>query len=146
MPDFIGPILDKFVNLLTAMPAPDGMATPFLEVRLGAAPARNFPNASVIPTRTQFAPDMDTRSQGHGVTVRVGVTGSDPEAVVRMALAYVRAVDLAYAGSLDVDWPEGCLRRFVIEHDYGAMYQGKESGGLAMWPELHFLVECEELT
>lgn len=107
----------------------------------------NPPGAWVMPGKTQF-PDRGegtVRSQVHGITIRIGLTGSDPEELSARALRYVQAVDAAIEAMPNTSWGDTLrvLYVFVAEHDYGVMW--RSGNVVAMWPDIHLEVEVEEL-
>ena len=139
MSELIQPVLDAFLALLSASGA-TGAQPVFGNVFVGPPTGvlANPPAAWVIPGRTQF-PDQgegNIRTEVHLVTVRLGITGTDPAELTTRTVAYVQAVDQAinnYKG-----WPgmaaNACdgsmlvLRAWVMEHDYGPMFS------LEIWP------------
>ncbi|HEX4311884.1 MAG TPA: hypothetical protein VHZ25_17775 [Acidobacteriaceae bacterium] len=146
MSELIKPILDRFALLLNTMTMPNGL-TPFATIgRAWTGLLVNPPGAWVMPGRTAFPNQGEgtTRSQIHAITIRLGLTGADPEELTARALAYVQAVDAAIEELLDVSWPDFVKYVYVVEHDYGSMWT-KGQGSVAMWPDIHCQVEVEEL-
>ena len=90
---------------------------------------------------SRFGEGNGARVELHLITIRLGIAGSDPEQLTQDCIAYVKAVDAAVA---EAQLPEGMLRAYVMEHDYGALFRN-QGGGLAYWPELHCAVAVEEL-
>jgi hypothetical protein len=146
MSELINPVLQRFKAILSTMQMPTGLA-PFQTVGIAwTGLLVNAPGAWVMPGRTVFPNQGEgtTRSQIHAVTIRLGITGADPEELTGRAIAYVQAVDAAIGALRDVDWPNFVKYVFVAEHDYGSMWS-KGQGSVAMWPDIHCQVEVEEL-
>ncbi|HWE50469.1 MAG TPA: hypothetical protein VG273_11790 [Bryobacteraceae bacterium] len=145
MSELIQPILAGFKTLLSANGALGSLAA-FGQVLISPSTGLLISDTAawIAPRNTQFPNqgDSNARPQVHAVTVRLGITGSDPEELTTRTLAYVKATDAAigaYGG-----WPAYVLRVFVSEHDYGPMYT--RGGSMAFWPDLHCLIEVEELS
>jgi hypothetical protein len=144
MSQLIQPILDGFKTLLIASGA-TGALPVFGKVAI--MPSNGVlaspPQAWVSPGRTQFPNqgEGNMRNEAHAVTIRLGISGTDPEELTTRTVAYVQAVDAAIAAF--TGWPNYVLRVFVSEHDYGPMYA---KGGLAYFPDLHCVVSVEEVS
>ena len=146
--ELMQPIVDQFVALLGAMGAAELGALPaFVKVRQGWTPVLvNAPEAAVLPIRTSFAQEGGAGAVEavHQITVRLGITGADPEELTTRAVAYVRAVDGAInAWARAGHFPGYTLQVFVAEHDYGQMFVG--NGKHAYWPDLYCQGTVEEL-
>ncbi len=142
----IGPILDTLATMLRGMKSDTLDTLPaFAEVKVGMGLSVNSPSARVMPRKTVFTDDQgQSRAEVHLVTIRLGITGSDPDELTARMVKYVTAVDAAIEKMQDTEWPDYVLSsgRFVTEHDYGAIYSG--NNGLACWPEIHVAVKAEE--
>lgn len=145
MSELIEPVLNWMKGIVAGAGLSDGLR-PFAQVKVGFAPAVNAPAAFVMPAKTQFpnAGEGSGRNQTHLLTVRLCIVGSEPEQLTRDCLRYVKSIDAAMEGAPQTGMPPYMLRAFVIEHDYGPLFEGK--GGLAYWPEIHCLVEVEEVS
>jgi hypothetical protein len=143
--ELIQPIVDCFKAILQGMTADQlGDLPAFRGVdQVWNGTLINSPEAHVLGIRTSF-PDRgegSARNQVHAVTIRLGITGTDPESLVKQAIRYVQAVDLAidqFAG-----WPDYFKYCYVAVHDYGPLFA--RANGLAVWPDIHCEVEVEEL-
>jgi hypothetical protein len=147
MSQLIQPILDGFVALLqqmefTADPAFASVGYAWTGLLINAPAAWAMPGRTAFPDRG----DGTLRQQIHSVTIRLGITGSDPEELTKRALRYVQAVDAAIQAMPNTLWGNAIrvLRVFVVEHDYGVMW--KNAGTVAFWPDIHLEVEVEELS
>lgn len=146
MSQLIQPILDGFVSLLKTLSFGDDPAL----LTVGYAWTGNLinpPGAWVMPGKTQFPGrgEGTLRSQIHSVTIRLGITGADPEELTLRTLRYVQTVDAAIEALPNTAWGNGIrvLYVFVAEHDYGVMWSHQQT--VAFWPELHIEIEVEEL-
>lgn len=146
MAELIKPVMECFEALLRTMQMPQGLQDFQLVGKAWNGLLVNPPSAWVMPGRTSFPNQGEgtTRSQIHAITIRLGLVHSEPDPLVDLALAYVKAVDDAIDGMVDTDWPDYVKYAMVSEHDYGSMWT-RGQGSVAMWPDIHCLVEVEEL-
>ena len=141
--DAVAAVLEKYTPaLLAAMETP---RDPFREyLRAFTGQLKNPPAVWVMPGRTAIDPEATVLRQQSVITVRIGVTGSEPEDLMDAALDYVRAVsDAVLVASGGADWGQDILRVFPEVHDYGPLYtQGK---AFARFPEVHLVADHAEL-
>jgi hypothetical protein len=147
MSELIQPILDGFVALLKGMSFGSDPALATVGYAWTGT-LINAPGAWVMPGRTQF-PERGAgngRNMIHGVTIRLGITGADPEELTPRVLRYVQAVDAAIQALLNTTWGNTIrvLYVFIVEHDYGRIWTN--GGTVAFWPDIHIEVEVEELS
>ena len=152
MPEFIDPIVANVIAVLRARtPALlDAVALPnFVDFgKQFTGITVNFPSVWVMPVRTLFGAEMQQgRHEEHQVTVKFGVSSSEPDAVTQAAVDYMVVIDRALSDSDPADWTSllqggQVLRVFVQSHDYGALL-GRGSA-IARFPELDLVVETME--
>lgn len=143
----IQPIIDGVKSMLQALECGEDDAFRTVAVAWTGLLV-NPPAAWVMPGRTQF-PDRDdgtTRKEVHAVTIRLGLSGSDPDELTYRAMRYVGYVDDAVENLLNTVWGNTIrvLHVVVLEHNYGLMWHNSQ-GTVAVWPDLHIEVEVEEL-
>jgi hypothetical protein len=148
MPFYIAPIVTALQGILASyMPdALEGSGLPaFLQVgAVFTGIMNNPPEAWVMGVRTQIDDAGNSLFQKHLVTVKFGVTASDPDNLWTAAAVYAKAISDAIAAAQPADW--GVVvpnHATVIEHDYGPVFQ--KDGVLARFPECHVEVEVNEL-
>jgi len=154
MADYIGPVLDAVIavlqkytpDLLTALSdSNDTPRAPFTLIGrefIGILPSP--PQAWVMPVRTEIRDQENTLPQQSVVTVKIGIVGGEPEAMVDMALDYVRAVsDAVLMADPANDWGANIIRVHPQVHDYGPLYERGTT--FARFPEVHLVVTHEEL-
>jgi hypothetical protein len=104
----------------------------------------NPPEAWVMGSRTQIDDEGNSLAEKHLVTVKFGVTASDPDDLWTAAAAYMKAISDAMAMAQANDW--GAVipnHAHVFEHDYGPVFQ--KGGVLARFPECHIEIEVNEI-
>jgi hypothetical protein len=146
---YIGTSIDVVRAILEAdTPRPlAAMATPREPLRgigrvfTGLMPAA--PYAWVMPRTTTFDDSTEPETEYDLVTVKLGVTGGDPEALIEAALDYVSAVDEALRDAQTEELDETILHLHVHAHDYGPVYELK--GAFARFPEIHLEVTRREV-
>lgn len=153
MPEFVGPVVDKMVEVLKKY-TPGELGAGLAEFadfgKQFTGVVQNFPAVWVMPVRTAF--DVESQHTRHGlhqVRIVFAVSGPEPDEVTVAAMAYMKAIDAAIAKSeVNRDW-EGVLgasgvvqRVWVEEHDYGPLFQ--KGGVMTRFPEVAVLVEVEE--
>jgi hypothetical protein len=120
--------------------------------RIFTGMAKNPPQAWVMPMRSQFGAEGSLINQVHQLTVKIAVTGGEPELVGEAALRYVWAVDEAIRGwglptmtigGQPTAWDARVMRVFVTEHDYGPVWEKDRT--FARLPELHLAVQMSEV-
>jgi hypothetical protein len=154
--DFIKPVVENTLRILEKytlaelQPMDREAITDFGKQFTGVVP--NFPALWVMPVRTTFDPDaQQSRRQEHLLRITIAVSGAEPDELDVLAMDYCKAVDRALVAAelaTPNEW-QGLLvngqvlRVFVVEHDYGPLFEvGK---GLARYPEMTLLVETEEV-
>lgn len=143
MAQFIGPVIDKLLEVLVAR------TTTFVEFgRLFTGAPGNLPACWVMAARTQFGEEEGTLHQAHQITVKFGVQADTPDGVIQAALAGMKEIHLAIEASWPADWvgavPGGVVTEIYIrEHDYGLTWE--RGAGLAKFPELDVFIETQEL-
>jgi hypothetical protein len=148
-PVFIRKSLDVVASILKADTAAilQAMETPRDPLRgvgrafTGLMPAA--PYAWVMPRSTAFDDTTNPETQQDLVTVKIGITGGDPEAVAEAALDYVAAVDRALRDADYTELDPTILHLHVHVHDYGPLFEGK--GAFARFPEIHLEVTRVEV-
>jgi len=105
--------------------------------------ALNPPQCWVTPVTQQFEDEGQSRSSRCNLRVTMAVSAGEPEALMAAALDYVRAVDRAIARATRADLDEAVKRIWIVEHDYGPMFA--KDGGFSRLPQIHLVVEMEEL-
>jgi len=146
MAKFIGPVVDDLVAILKKYtPQTLGGLEPFVDFGkafTGVVP--NFPATWVMPVRTLFDPEGSLVGEQHQLVVKYGVSGSEPDALEVAGVRYMKALDDAIGLAVPGDWQVTPKNVFITEHDYGSLFS--HAGGLmAKFPEMHVLVEIEEL-
>jgi hypothetical protein len=151
MPEYIAPLVEKTLDVLrTKTKDLLGDLPPFAAFgRLFTGAIVNFPGAWVMPVRTAKADDGTGKiDQVHQLTVKLAVSAADPEDLFPLAMAYVRACDLALEQTPIAEWnkalaDQGVLHVHVSAHNYGVAFQ--RAGSFALLPELYIDVEVSEL-
>ena len=148
--EFIAPIVDKILAVLEARtPALLGARAPFAAYGkqfTGIVP--NFPAVYVMPVRTEFDSEATGAShQAHQVQIKCAVEGSEPDAIVVEAVAYMTAIHEALAASWPADWAgvlsDGQVEALLVRgHDYGPLFE--RGNVLARFPELDLVVMAVE--
>jgi len=101
------------------------------------------PYAWVQPRSTEFDDETQVETQRDQVTVKIGISGSDPEAIAAAALDYVAAVDQAIRDAADAELDPTITHLHIQAHDYGLLYVDK--GGFARYPEIHLEITRREV-
>jgi hypothetical protein len=147
---YIAPIVAAVQGILTEdMPAlleSTGYG-PFLDIgTVFTGVMDNPPEAWVMGMRTQIDDEGNTYYERHLVTVKFGVTATDPDDLASAAAAYMKAITDAVNGASPSDWTEAGApvpnAAHVVEHDYGPVFQKGEV--LARFPECHIEIEVNE--
>jgi hypothetical protein len=126
--------------LLAAMPTP---RDPFREFkRAFSGIMLNPPTVWSMPRMTTIGEEGQFLEQVHLVTVKFGITGSDPDLITDAALDYMRAIDLALRNATVAELDPTILHLHPQQHDYGPLYA--DGKGFARFPELHVVVESVE--
>jgi len=148
--EFIGPIVEKVREILRArMPAALGARAPFVEIGKSWTGVNvNPPSAWVMPVRTDFDGDVEGYLAGrHIITIKMGLTGAEPDLVTDEALVYMAAMDAALVASWPADWAGtlehgSVLRVWVGSHDYGPLFN--LGNVIARFPEMDLVIETAE--
>ncbi len=145
MAEFIGPVVEWLIGVIVARTPALLQAAgldEFAEVRPAwTGVVLNWPTCSVYPGKTEFDPEGTSVHSAHSITIKFGVSGADPDQVVRDAEAYMKAIDAAIAGAVG-EWLPAISKVFVRSHEYGPLWSGK---GFAKFPELVVEVETYEV-
>jgi hypothetical protein len=143
----IGPIIDRLSEILLEG-TPEFLTEAFAGYyHLWTGQAVNLPAVWILPVRTLFAEDEATRHQAHEITVKFGVSNSEPEALYDLVIATMLAVDQAIEQSWPADWSDAVtagqvMSLYIREHDYGVVLQ--HAGMFARFPELSLVIETQE--
>jgi hypothetical protein len=149
--EFIEPIVENVIAVLeTRTPELLEGLDPFVQFgKQFTGVAVNFPAVWVMPVRTVLDPEQQhLRHQAHQLTVKFGVSASDPDQVTTLAMRYMELIDQALlASDGGSDWDGvlqagSVLRVFVQGHDYGPLYE--RGGIMSRFPELDLVVETSE--
>jgi len=118
---------------------------PFVEIgSLFTGVMDNPPEAWVMGMRSDLDDSGNSLFEKHLVTVKFGVTASDPDDLWTAAAAYMKAVSDAMAAAQPSDWGTVIPNHaHVFGHDYGPVFQ--KGGVLARFPECHVEIEVNEL-
>jgi hypothetical protein len=147
MADFIGPVVDWLVGVVTGEALAELLVAAeleaFAEVKQSwTGVVINWPPVSVMPRATAFDAEGTAVHGTHGLRIKFGVCGDDPDQIAVDAMAYMKAVDQAIAASVGT-WPAAVSKVFVSRHDYGPLFSRDK--GFAKFPELHLEVETYEI-
>ena len=143
----IGPIIDRLSEILLEG-TPEFLAEPFVGYyHLWTGQAVNLPAVWILPVRTLFAEDESTLHQAHELTVKFGVSTSEPEDLAQLVVTTMRAVHRAIEQSWPGDWSGAVtagqvMSLYIREHDYGVVFQ--HAGMFARFPELSLVIETQE--
>jgi hypothetical protein len=148
MPLYISPIVAAVQGILTkyiAQVLDNSGYPPFVSVgTLFTWVMNNPPQAWVDGVKTQLDDSGNSILERHLITIKFGVTGTDPDDIAASAKVYMKAICDAIALATPQDWGEIVPNRaFVVEHDYGPLWV-KESV-LSRFPEAHLEVEVNEV-
>lgn len=148
--EFLAPVVTKLLSVLEAH-TPEFLAgLPRIE-RYGrhfTGVVKNWPSLWVMPVRSDFDPDVTGySSQSHLVLVKFAISAAEPDLIVDLGLAYMRAIHLALAASWPEEWCSALASGQVLGlrvrgHDYGPLWEhGK---GVARFPEMELVVQTAE--
>lgn len=148
MPLYISPVVAAVVNILTTyMPAAltDTGYGPFVAIgKLFTGVMDNPPEAWVDGVRTQIDDSGNSLAERHDITIKFGVTATDPDDIQAAAVVYMKAIADAIDAAQPADWGTVIPNRArVIEHDYGPLFV--KGNVLARFPEAHLEIEVNEL-
>lgn len=136
------------VNILTTyMPAAleDTGYPPFVDIgTLFTGVMDNPPEAWVDGVRTRIDDEGNSLAELHSITIKFGVTATDPSDIAAAVVAYMKAITDAIAAAQPADW--GVItpnHAHVFEHDYGPLFV--KGSILARFPECHLEVEVNEV-
>lgn len=150
MAKYITPVVAALQAILAQyMPgALDGSGyVPFVDIgEVFTGVMDNAPEAWVMGVRSQMDDEGNVWNEKHTVTVKFGVTATDPDDLGQAARVYMKAITDAVNSAAPADWTAagGSVpnRVLVYEHDYGPVFE--KGGVLARFPEAHIDVEVYE--
>jgi len=148
--EFIEPIVEKILAVLQAhTPALLGSLPGFETYKKHfTGVVENWPAVWVMPVRSEFDPEVTGHSaQRHLITIKLAISGSEPNELAEQAMAYMQVIHLALAASWPGEWCTTLAAGQVLglrvrSHDYGPLWEQGQM--LARFPEMEVAVDTAE--